>query len=94
MLESLTKSTEPVREVMAWVDKCCERLIGSSRAGHGGAEERSTMNSRAVLIRLGYVTSQVMRDLVRCQTPTPLHFSDRGVSGPFAVTLPLELSRL
>ncbi|KAJ7933404.1 hypothetical protein B0H13DRAFT_2507069 [Mycena leptocephala] len=64
MLESLTKSTEPVREVMAWVDKCCERLIGSSRAGHGGAEERSTMNSRAVLIRLGYVTSQVMRDLI------------------------------
>ncbi|KAJ7753487.1 hypothetical protein B0H16DRAFT_1418659 [Mycena metata] len=63
MLESLTKSTEPVREVMAWADKCCERLMGSSRAGHGGSEERRAMNSRGVLIRLSYVTSQVMRDL-------------------------------
>ncbi|KAJ7781232.1 hypothetical protein B0H16DRAFT_1818006 [Mycena metata] len=63
MLESLTKSTEPVREVMAWADKCCERLMGSSRASHGGSEERSTMSSRSVLIRWGYVTSQVMRDL-------------------------------
>ncbi|KAJ7368311.1 hypothetical protein DFH08DRAFT_1071042 [Mycena albidolilacea] len=63
MLESLTKSTEPVREVMTWADKCCERLMGSSRANHGGSEERSTMSSRSVLIRWGYVTSQVMRDL-------------------------------
>ncbi|KAJ6539354.1 hypothetical protein B0H19DRAFT_1213317 [Mycena capillaripes] len=63
MLESLTKSTEPVREVMTWADKCCERLMGSSRASHGGSEERSTMSSRSVLIRWGYVTSQVMRDL-------------------------------
>ncbi|KAJ6485028.1 hypothetical protein C8R47DRAFT_1130566 [Mycena vitilis] len=63
MLESLTKSTEPVREVMTWADKCCERLMGSSRASHGGTEERSTMSSRSVLIRWGYVTSQVMRDL-------------------------------
>ncbi|KAE9410537.1 hypothetical protein BT96DRAFT_961922 [Gymnopus androsaceus JB14] len=55
-------SSEPVREVMSWADKCCERLMGSSRAGHGG-EERSTMSSRSVLIRWGYVTSQVMRDL-------------------------------
>jgi regulatory factor X len=67
MLESLTKSTEPVREVMTWADKCCERLMGSSRANHGGSEERSTMSSRSVLIRWGYVTSQVMRDLVRFQ---------------------------
>ncbi|KAJ7744814.1 hypothetical protein B0H14DRAFT_2406819 [Mycena olivaceomarginata] len=63
MLESLTKSTEPVREVMAWADKCSDRLMGSSRAGHGGSEERSTKALRGVLIRLGYVTSQVMRDL-------------------------------
>ncbi|KAJ7890793.1 hypothetical protein B0H13DRAFT_2039819 [Mycena leptocephala] len=35
MLDSLTKSTEPVREVMTWADKCCERLMGSSRASHG-----------------------------------------------------------
>jgi regulatory factor X len=63
MLDSLTKSTEPVREVMTWADKCCERLMGSSRASHGGTEERSTMSSRSVLIRWGYVTSQVMRDL-------------------------------
>ncbi|KAJ7498915.1 hypothetical protein FB451DRAFT_1427446 [Mycena latifolia] len=63
MLDSLSKSTEPVREVMTWADKCCERLMGSSRASHGGSEERSTMSSRSVLIRWGYVTSQVMRDL-------------------------------
>lgn len=64
MMESLTRSTEPVREVMSWADKCCERLMGSSRASHNGTEERSTMSSRSVLIRWGYVTSQVMRDLV------------------------------
>jgi len=63
MLDSLAKSNEPVREVMSWADKCCERLMGSSRANHGGQEERSTMSSRSVLIRWGYVTSQVMRDL-------------------------------
>jgi len=63
MLDNLAKSTEPVREVMAWADKCCERLMGGGRPGHGGAEERSTMSSRSVLIRWGYVTSQVMRDL-------------------------------
>ncbi|KAJ7228654.1 hypothetical protein GGX14DRAFT_345731 [Mycena pura] len=63
MMESLSKSTEPVREVMTWADKCCERLMGSSRASHTGPEERSTMSSRSVLIRWGYVTSQVMRDL-------------------------------
>jgi regulatory factor X len=63
VMESLTKSTEPVREIMTWADKCCERLMGSSRANHGGQEERNTMSSRSVLIRWGYVTSQVMRDL-------------------------------
>ncbi|KAF7332217.1 RFX-type winged-helix domain-containing protein [Mycena kentingensis (nom. inval.)] len=63
MMDSLSKSTEPVREVMTWADKCCERLMGSSRATHSGPEERSTMSSRSVLIRWGYVTSQVMRDL-------------------------------
>ncbi|CAA7259785.1 unnamed protein product [Cyclocybe aegerita] len=63
VLESLTKSTEPVREVMSWADKCCERLMGSSRTNHAGQEERGTMSSRSVLIRWGYVTSQVMRDL-------------------------------
>jgi len=62
MLESLVKSNEPVREVMTWADKCCERLMGSSRVNNG-SEERSTMSSRSVLIRWGYVTSQVMRDL-------------------------------
>jgi len=65
LMDNLTKSTEPVREVMSWADKCCERLMGSSRGGnHAGGEERSTMSSRSVLIRWGYVTSQVMRDLV------------------------------
>jgi len=48
---------------MSWADKCCERLMGSSRANHGNQEERGTMSSRSVLIRWGYVTSQVMRDL-------------------------------
>ncbi|KAG6821272.1 hypothetical protein H0H93_002382 [Arthromyces matolae] len=62
MLDSLTKTNEPVREVMTWADKCCERLMGSSR-GNQGAEERGQMSSRSVLIRWGYVTSQVMRDL-------------------------------
>ncbi|KAH0587552.1 DNA-binding protein RFX2 [Termitomyces sp. J132] len=60
MLDSLTKTNEPVREVMAWADKCCERLMGSSRENQ---EERGQMSSRSVLIRWGYVTSQVMRDL-------------------------------
>jgi len=60
LLDGLPKSTDPVRDVMAWADKCCERLMG---ARGNGAEERSTMSSRSVLIRWGYVTSQVMRDL-------------------------------
>ncbi|EIN10625.1 hypothetical protein PUNSTDRAFT_112444 [Punctularia strigosozonata HHB-11173 SS5] len=58
LLENLQKSAEPVRDVMTWADKCCERLMGGGRG-----EERSTMSSRSVLIRWGYVTSQVMRDL-------------------------------
>jgi len=61
MLEGLTKSAEPVREVMTWADKCCERLMVGQRSN--GGEERNTMSSRSVLIRWGYVTSQVMRDL-------------------------------
>jgi len=65
MLDSLAKTSEPVREVMSWADKCCERLMGGGRSAHGGPEERGTMSSRSVLIRWGYVTSQVMRDLVR-----------------------------
>lgn len=64
LLDSLTKTSEPVREVMAWADKCCDRLMGSSRV-HSTPEERGGMSSRSVLIRWGYVTSQVMRDLVR-----------------------------
>ncbi|KAG7096938.1 hypothetical protein E1B28_004337 [Marasmius oreades] len=62
MMDSLSKTSEPVREVMSWADKCCDRLMGSVRGNHGG-EDRSTMSSRSVLIRWGYVTSQVMRDL-------------------------------
>ncbi|KAI0081808.1 hypothetical protein K474DRAFT_1587261 [Panus rudis PR-1116 ss-1] len=59
VLENLLKSADPVRDVMAWADKCCERLMG----GRAGSEDRATMSSRSVLIRWGYVTSQVMRDL-------------------------------
>ena len=62
VLEGLSKSQDPVRDVMAWADKCCEHLMGGRG---GGVEERTTMSSRSVLIRWGYVTSQVMRDLVR-----------------------------
>jgi len=61
VMDSLAKSAEPVRDVMAWADKCCERLMSSG----SGPEDRGTMSSRSVLIRWGYVTSQVMRDLVR-----------------------------
>ncbi|RDX55656.1 hypothetical protein K466DRAFT_595771 [Polyporus arcularius HHB13444] len=60
VLEGLGKSQDPVRDVMAWADKCCERLMGGRG---GGVEDRTTMSSRSVLIRWGYVTSQVMRDL-------------------------------
>ena len=68
LLNSLTKSSEPVKEVMAWADSCCDRLMVSSRNGGGNVggigEDRSTMSPRSVLIRWGYVTSQIMRDLV------------------------------
>ncbi|EKM59063.1 uncharacterized protein PHACADRAFT_25186 [Phanerochaete carnosa HHB-10118-sp] len=57
LLDGMSKSTDPVRDVMAWADKCCDKLMG------GRGEERVTMSSRSVLIRWGYVTSQVMRDL-------------------------------
>lgn len=60
LLDSLPKSQDPVRDVMSWADKCCERLIDGRS---GGLDERATMSSRSVLIRWGYVTSQVMRDL-------------------------------
>ena len=60
LMDSLAKSAEPVRDIMSWADKCCERLMSSG----SGSEDRGTMSSRSVLIRWGYVTSQVMRDLV------------------------------
>lgn len=65
ILEGLGKSVEPVRDVMSWADKCCERLMRVRRNQNGGmyyGEERG-MSSRNVLIRWGYVTSQIMRDL-------------------------------
>jgi len=67
LLENLGKTTDPLQEVMAWADKCCERLIGGGRSG---AEDRGTMSSRSVLIRWGYVTSQVMRDLTIRSDPS------------------------
>lgn len=76
MLEGLTKTTEPVRDVMTWADKCCERLMVGQRGGSG--EERG-MSSRSVLIRWGYVTSQVMRDLVSWQ-PTLVSMVSEYVS--------------
>ncbi|KAF8450724.1 hypothetical protein L210DRAFT_3609019 [Boletus edulis BED1] len=60
MMDSLTKSNEPVREVMAWADKCTERLMEQRI---GTSDDRGAMSPRSVLIRWGYVTSQVMRDL-------------------------------
>jgi regulatory factor X 1/2/3 len=61
LMDNLAKSAEPVRDVMSWADKCCERLMSSG----SGPDDRGAMSSRSVLIRWGYVTSQVMRDLVR-----------------------------
>ncbi|KAF7971118.1 hypothetical protein HWV62_22054 [Athelia sp. TMB] len=75
MLEGLTKTTEPVRDVMTWADKCCERLMVGQR-GNGG-DERG-MSSRSVLIRWGYVTSQVMRDLNDPFPAGPLDGSSSG----------------
>ena len=68
LLNSLAKSSEPVSEVMVWADTCCERLMGGHRSNAiagGVVEDRATLSSRSVLIRWGYVTSQIMRDLVR-----------------------------
>ncbi|KAG8831076.1 hypothetical protein FRC17_003707 [Serendipita sp. 399] len=58
LLDALQRSSEPVRDVMIWADDCCERLMGTNRP-----EDRTTLSSRSVLIRWGYVTSQIMRDL-------------------------------
>lgn len=63
LLDTVAETNEPVREVMQWADKCCERLMGGVRANQVIQEERGVMSSRSVLIRWGYVTSQVMRDL-------------------------------
>jgi regulatory factor X len=60
MMDSLAKSNEPVREVMAWADKCTERLMEQRI---GASDDRGAMSPRSVLIRWGYVTGQVMRDL-------------------------------
>lgn len=72
MLDSVAASAEPVRDVMAWADECCERLMATRAAlnGGGSTEDRSTMSSRSVLIRWGYVTSQIMRDLTIRSDPT------------------------
>lgn len=73
LLEAIAKSNEPVREVMGWADRCCDRLIGNTRANQTAPEERTTMSPRSVLIRWGYVTNQIMRDLVSvdCHQPRP-----------------------
>jgi regulatory factor X len=60
MMDGLAKSNEPVRDVMAWADKCTERLMEQRI---GTSDDRGAMSPRSVLIRWGYVTSQVMRDL-------------------------------
>ncbi|KAF8607600.1 hypothetical protein BDV93DRAFT_531493 [Ceratobasidium sp. AG-I] len=62
LLDGLSASAEPVRDVMTWADNCCERLMGA-HGGVSGHEARATMSSRSVLIRWQYVTSQIMRDL-------------------------------
>jgi regulatory factor X len=69
LLDTVGKSNEPVREVMAWADRCYERLIGNPRANQGVQEDRATMSPRSVLIRWGYVTSQIMRDLTLRSDP-------------------------
>lgn len=68
LLDNLAKSTEPVREVMSWADKCCESLMTSAHPA--GIADRSTMRSRTVLIHWGYVTSQIMRDLTIRSDPS------------------------
>jgi len=91
MMDALPSTSEPVRTVMAWADECCERLMG--HRGGAGAEDRGTLSSRSVLIRWGYVTSQIMRDLVS-YLPMLLGLSlADGFGRQFAVTLLLVLSR-
>jgi regulatory factor X len=63
VLDGLQNSAEPVRDIIVWADQVCERLIGV-HTSVGGGEDRVTMSSRSLLIRWGYVTSQIMRDLV------------------------------
>ncbi|KAF8306472.1 hypothetical protein DL93DRAFT_2088590 [Clavulina sp. PMI_390] len=73
ILDGLQSSAEPVRDIIVWAEQTSDRLIGASSgansaaASAGGvganAEERATMSSRSLLIRWGYVTSQIMRDL-------------------------------
>jgi regulatory factor X 1/2/3 len=65
MMDTLPTTNEPVRTVMAWADDCCDRLMGQRNGGVTGTEDRGTLSSRSVLIRWGYVTSQIMRDLVK-----------------------------
>jgi regulatory factor X, other len=86
LLDGMGKSTDPVRDVMAWADKCCDKLMG------GRGEERVTMSSRSVLIRWGYVTSQVMRDLVSTFSIGPYCVS-HTLCRQFAATPRLVLSR-
>jgi regulatory factor X, other len=62
LLNQISESAQPVRDVMLWADDCCDRLMNANRGLVG--EERTTMSSRSVLIRWGYITSQIMRDLV------------------------------
>jgi len=90
LLDSLPKTTEPVREVMTWADKCCDRLMGSNRI-HNNSEDRGSMSSRSILIRWGYVTSQVMRDLVRFVVIPSLQVVD--FCRPFVVTPPSAPSK-
>ncbi|KAG8970623.1 hypothetical protein FRC05_000559 [Tulasnella sp. 425] len=72
-LGGLVGRSEPVRDIMNWADMCYERLMGRASGGADG-EEKSTMSSRSVLIRWGYVTSQVMRDLTIRSDPSSGHF--------------------
>lgn len=72
MMDTLPTTSEPVGTVMAWADDCCDRLMGQRNGVPNGAEDRGTLSSRSVLIRWGYVTSQIMRDLVRCFTDSSI----------------------
>ena len=62
LLNGISEGGQPVRDVMLWADDCCDRLMSANRSM--GGEDRATMSSRSILIRWGYVTSQIMRDLV------------------------------